>query len=319
LLTSDTSAAAIRAAALATHTITVALDYAAGVPTAGTEHLIHTANGVRPVTSSLKWLAAAVFTAALIGGGGVGVYVASAQEKGKPAETKKPGEEKKPASDRPKADTPADPKVETGASPKTADEVQKALKAVVTIPEDDATLGDHLQILAEQYGLTFRIDTAAFRRSGWQQYPEFENPADALRKKVTVKGLKRVPLEDALREILAQVYVNPEGRVQMLSYRIKGSQILIVPEYQPTTLPGSGVTGEPMVTTTTSSLIEQMYGEPVTVRYKNKLLTDVIDDLQDRTGANIVLNLKAIPQVDQATVSATFNDTPPADRAEDRR
>jgi RNA polymerase sigma factor (sigma-70 family) len=95
LLTSETSAAATRAAALATNAISVALDYAAGVPAAGTEHLIHTANGVRPVTSTLKWLAVAMFATALIGGGGVGVYVASAGEKDKPADEAKADPQKK--------------------------------------------------------------------------------------------------------------------------------------------------------------------------------------------------------------------------------
>ncbi len=103
-LTSETSAAPTRAVALAANAITVALDYAAGVSTAGTEHLIHTANGVRPVTNSLKWLAALMFTTALIGGGGVGVAVATAGDKPTPAadakakaDPKNPADPKQPA------------------------------------------------------------------------------------------------------------------------------------------------------------------------------------------------------------------------------
>lgn len=305
LLTSETSAAATRAAALATNAITVALDYAAGVPTAGTEHLLHTANGVRPVTNHLKWLAVALFTTAVVSGSGVGVYIASAQEKGKPAETKQP-DEKKPAAETPKPDTPK-------AEVKTADDVQKALKAVVTVQEIGVRLGDYLKMFEDDHGLTIRLDSAAFRRHGWHTVPDFENLQNIFDKHVQVRGLTRVPLEDALREMLAQVYYQAPNsdRVQLLSYRIKGTQILIVPEYQPTVVPGSGANGEPFMTTITNIFIEQMYGETVTVRYKKKSLTDVIDDLQERTGANIVLNMRNVPEgdPDKAMVTANFNDT----------
>ncbi len=67
-----------------------------------------------------------------------------------------------------------------------------------------------------------------------------------------------------------------------------------MPEYQPASIPGSGTNGE-----------------PVTVRYKKKSLADVIEDLQERTGANIVLNMRNIPEADpdKAVVTANFNDT----------
>ncbi len=304
-LTSETSAAATRASALAANTITVALDYAAGVPTAGTEHLIHTANGVRPVTNSLKWLAAVMFTTALVGGGGVGVYVASAQEKGKPpADTKKP-DEKKPATDTPKPDKPG----ETKRPVTNADDVQQALKAVVSLPEGKTPLGEILKEFEREHGLTIRLDSAAFRRQGWQNIPDYEDINSIYAKAVSIHGLNRVPLDDALRDLLAQIYFSTgDGRVQLLSYRIKGTQILIMPEYQPATLPGSGVNGDPVMNGSPGNLIEQMYGESVTVRYKNKPLEAVIEDLQERTGANIVLNGKVLPDLDKATVTANFND-----------
>jgi hypothetical protein len=274
------------------------------VPTAGTEHLLHTANGVRPVTNHLKWLAVALFTTAVVSGSGVGVYIASAQEKGKPAETKQP-DEKKPAAETPKPDTPK-------AEVKTADDVQKALKAVVTVAEAEAAIGDILHDFELEHGLTIRLDTVAFRRHGWHTTPEFEDINNILTRRVKMSALNRVPLEDALRAVLAHVWnTGPDGRLQFATYRIKGTQILIVPEYQPTVVPGSGANGEPFMTTITNIFIEQMYGETVTVRYKKKSLTDVIDDLQERTGANIVLNMRNVPEgdPDKAMVTANFNDT----------
>ncbi len=309
-LTSETSAAATRASALAADTIIVALDYAAGVPTAGTEHLIHTANGVRPVTNSLKWLAALMFTTALIGGGGVGVYVASAQEKGKPpAETKKP-DDKKPATETPKPDKPAEAKAEKVATVESADDVQKALKVLVTIPEDESRLGDLLEDIEKQHGLTIRVDSTAFRRYGWETIPEYETVKEILNKRLSVRGLKRVPLDDALREILAQLHTGvggEGGRKQFATYKIKGNQIIITPEYLPLVLPGSGVNGEPVTVAQTIALIETIYGQSVTVRYKKKPLAEVIEDLQDRTGANIVLGGVGRDN-SQVLITANFND-----------
>ncbi|MCU0702394.1 MAG: RNA polymerase sigma factor [Fimbriiglobus sp.] len=303
LLTSETAAASTRAAVLATSVITVALDYAAGVPTVGAEHLLHTANGVRPMANNLKWLVVLAFSTTVVGGGGVGMYVA-AQEK-KPAEAKKAADEKKlPAEDeKPEA---------KAVSLKTADDVQKVLKAEVSISGDGLKLGDVFDRLEAEHGLNIRLDTASFRRRGWGEGDaEYEDLQQGIYSRpIRATGLKRVPIEDALRELLAQVRGgSSEGQMHLLSYRIKGNSILIVPEYKPATIPNSGQNGEPgQQLVTPGQLLEDMYGEPVTVRYKNKPLAEVVEDLQERTGANIVLNAKALPDVDKTTVTANFND-----------
>lgn len=315
LLTSETSAAATRAAALAATAIGAALDYAAGTPAAGTEHLIHTANGVRPVTNKLKWLAVVLFTSAVVGGGGVGVYVASAQEKGKPADAKKPADDKKPPKEETAADKPGELKTERVTEARTADDVQKALKAEVSIPQDGMKLGEVFDMIQKEHGLNIRIDTASFRRRGWgEAVPEFENLQEGIyNKTVRGTGLKRVPVEDALRELLAQVRGGgSDGQAHLLSYRIKGNSILIVPEYKPASIPGSGQTGEANPVVPPSQLLEDFYGEPVTVRYKKRPLSEVIEDLQERTGANIVLNTNKLGgdvDPDKWFVTANFNDT----------
>lgn len=302
LLTSETSAAATRAAALAANAITVALDYAAGVPTAGSEHLIHTANGVRPVTTNLKWLAVAMFSTALIGGGGVGVYVANAQEKDaaeQKADPQKPKDEKEPP-----AETPKPEKVE---GTKSADDVQKTLmgKTKMDGPLNGLEFRLLLDELTRKTGVPIRVDTATFVRRGWPlaQLRELE------RVKMVNEGPPPTVLADLLRDILAQVQTPDSTIYGRLSYRIKGGEILIVPEYQPPSVPGSGVNGEPVVNNTTTNLLEDIYGEPVTVRYKSKPLAEVIEDLQERTGANIVVNLNGFPEPEKMLVTANFNDT----------
>jgi RNA polymerase sigma factor (sigma-70 family) len=311
-LRAGTVSASVRAAALATELIPLALNYAAGVPLPGSEHLTTIANGVKPTMTaiSMKWLATAALTAGLLGSAAGGIYRATA---GDTQQAEKKTEPKK----APKADDKtAPPQAELRnekMTAKTADDVQQTLKTVVTIPDGEAKLGDILEQLEREHGLTIRIDTAAFRRRGWHQIPDLEN---VLEKSLVLKGLRRLPLEDGLREILAQLSVPSEnGRTQLPSYRIKGNQILIVPEYQPAVVPGGGNNNGDGLQVSATQLIETMYGEPVTVRYKNRPLTEVIEDLQERTGANIVLNASAwnvFPDAEQKSatkITANFNDT----------
>jgi RNA polymerase sigma factor (sigma-70 family) len=309
VLTSETSAAATRAAALATQAITVALDYAAGVPTAGSEHLIHTANGVRPVTSNLKWLAVAMFSTALIGGGGVGVYVANAQEKDtaeQKADPKKPPKEeaKKPPAETPKPDTKAD----KGDGAKTADDVQRVLVGKVKMdgPLSGLEFGLLIDELTRKTGVTIRVDTAAFVRRGWGE----EHIKQLTKKKLYSEGQPPTVLADLLREVLAQAATpNELNKFGRLSYHIKGNEILIVPEFTPSTTPKFGHAADEDGMTyfvTPEQIAETLYGEPVTARYKKKPLGEILEDLQERTGANIVLGN---PDCEKQLITANFNDT----------
>lgn len=304
VLTSGTATAAGRSAALAADLIPLALSYAAGCPLPGSEHLTTTANGVTPMTAiSSKWLAVAVLTAGLLGTAGFGVYQATAADD-KKAEKKA---EPKPPADRP----PVQGRLESTPAPgvKSGDDVMKALAGVADLPETLA-FDDLVQLLKDQHGLSVRIDTAAFYRRGIRQ--------DVLRelgaKQLLLKSVNRLPLTDVLREVLAQLPQGAtfsEGENARMSYRIKGNQILVVPEYTPPTLPGGGAPGEEkMPRVTTDQLAEAIYGEPVTVRYKNKPLAEVIEDLEERTGANIVVNGRAFPDFSpDQPITANFNDT----------
>lgn len=314
LLTSETLAASGRAATLATDLVTVALDYAAGVPTAGSEHLIHTANGVRTVSNNLKWLAAVLFTSAVLTGGGAGVYMATAGEKDKPA-AEKPADPKQPPkpTDPPKADKPGElttdkPRTKPG---KASDEVQSLLdQRFGSVKFNGGKFGDLMNDgLFAQQGLNVRLDTPAFVRRGWTV-----DEIEQLRQKELKLDLSEsISNADLLREALGQVssgLVGGDGP-RRLGYRIKGNAVLIVPEYQPSSLPGSGANGDPVTSAVPmNQLMEDLYGEPVTVRYKKKPLSEVIEDLQDRTGANIVLNVSRLGEADpeKMLVTANFND-----------
>ena len=302
MLSAGTATAAGRSAALAADLIPLALSYAAGCPLPGSEHLTTTANGVTPTMSAIssKWLAVAVLTAGLIGTAGFGVYQATA------ADDKKAGQKKadppKPAADRP----PVQGRLESTPAAKSGDDVMKALAGVADLPET-LTFEEFTELLGTAHGLPVRIDTPAFARRGIS--PDMLN--QLRERQLRLKSVRKLPLTDVLREVMGQMTTDggENGQALRLSYRIKGNQILVVPEYIPPTLPGAGAPGEEKVPRVTPDhLAEAVYGEPVTVRYKSKPLSAVIEDLEERTGANIVL--KPIGNnAAEILVTANFNDT----------
>ncbi|MEO2091791.1 MAG: sigma-70 family RNA polymerase sigma factor [Gemmataceae bacterium] len=305
VLSAGTATAAGRSAALAADLIPLALSYAAGCPLPGSEHLTTTANGVTPMTAiSSKWLAVAALTAGLLGTAGFGVYQATAADD-KKAEQKK-ADPPKPPADRP----PVIGKLEStpAAGVKTADDVMKALAGVADLPEM-MSFEEFADLLGTVHGLPVRLDTPAFARRGIT--PDTLN--QLRERQLRLRSVRNLPLSDVLREVMGQMTTEAVENAQTLrlSYRIKGNQLLVVPEYVPPTTPGAGLPGEektPRVTP--DQLAEAIYGEPVTVRYKNKPLTAVIEDLEERTGANIVVNGRAFPDFSpDQPITANFNDT----------
>ena len=304
-LSSATATAAGRAAALAAELVPLALNYASGTPLPGSEHLTTLANGVKPTMNalSIKWLAALTLTTGLLGGVGYGVYHANAGDDTPQAQKK--ADPKKP----PKADEKPQPKGELRAervAVKNADEVMTALQSTAQFPET-MQFEQLTELINEQLGLIVRIDTAAFvRRSfqeGWVK--------KLLAKELRLKSVQKLPVADVLREVLAQLTREDEGEwIYRLSYRIKGNQILIVPEYLPVSTPGftRGADEPPHFFLKPADIMENIYGEPVTVRYKSRPLPEVIEDLQDRTGANIVLKPQGNNPA-EVLVTANFNDT----------
>jgi hypothetical protein len=255
---------------------------------------------------SSKWLAVAVLTAGLIGTAGFGVYQATAADD-KKAEQKK-ADPPKPAAERPPVEGRLESKPAVAA--RTADEVMKALAGVADLPES-LTFDDLTQLLENQHALPVRLDTPAFVRRGYT--------SDTLKqlrdKQLVLRSVRRLPLTDVLREVMGQMAeAGGEGASTLrLSYRVKGNQILVVPEYIPPTTPGGGSAEEGKLRRVSEEqLAEAIYGEPVTVRYKNKPLAEVIEDLEERTGANIVLNGGRggpdLEVVGTKKVTANFND-----------
>jgi RNA polymerase sigma factor (sigma-70 family) len=306
-LCADTAAAG-RVAALASDLVSNALSYAAGVTPAGLEPLSSLADGVTAMTASTvtRWVAAIALSASLLGGAGWGVYTATAQDGDQPPAKAEP--KAKPPAGFP--DKPANPPPAATAL-KTADEVQAALSKELTVPSGaEITIGDVFQLLAKSNDLTVRFDTAAFVRRGVAV-----TALDEMRqKKIRLPAVARLPASDLLREALAHLGATHEGEFgggvhNLLSYRIRGNQVLVIPEYRPASIPGSttGAGEQPLLMITQNQMAENIYGEPVTLRIKNKSFSEVLEQLREMTGANIVVDARMKDRAD-AAITASFND-----------
>ena len=305
-LCADTAAAAGRVAALADDLVSNALSYAAGVTPAGLEPLSSLVDGVTTMTATTttRWLLAAVLTVGLLGGAGWGVYTAAAQDGDPPKAQAQPKVKPKPPEEK-----PAEPAAQLAAL-RTADDVQAALGKELTLPAGvQVPIGDVFEFLAKSNNLTVRFDTAAFVRRG--------TDVEVLRalqteKKIILPAVTKLTASDLLREALAQLAVGRgeggPGDGLRLSYRIRGNQVLIVPEFRPATVPGSSVTGDVQSMVSQEQLAESIYGEPVTLRIKGKPFADVLEELREMTGANIVVDARVKEKVGEK-ITANFNDT----------
>ncbi len=295
LLNTGAANAAGRVNTLLNRLVPAALQYAGGAAMPEFQTLSQLADGVQTVTTSkLKWLAAALIVSGLLGGAGVGVYTVSAQE-GKPTEAKKPEKPKAPE----KA-TAGEAVLENEPGFKDADDVHKALqRKLPEIPVKDKDFGDALKMFHANTGLTVRYDYPAFARkvkSGTiPSGPNFEN---AEKTKMLSDSAPGSTAGEVLKDLLAQLYLNnrniADAEMPALSYRIKGNVVLIIPEHSPSNVPVE------------QQMPEAYFGEPVTARYKKMPISKVLEDLQERTGANIAA--KFLEKAGEKEITVNFND-----------
>jgi hypothetical protein len=143
-----------------------------------------------------------------------------------------------------------------------------------------------LDYLSDKYGVTIRIDPAAFARFGVTKPYEIEDQL------VRVMAGRNLTSADVLREVLAQV--PPIGTEELsITYAVKGARIAIVPEYK---IPYARTLAKESEETPLISyfmLENQVEGGPTSLDCTNQPLIDVLRELADDTGANIVLDDRA--------------------------
>ncbi len=249
----------------------------------------------------MRWISKARLLAALaIGAGSYGLMAMNAAEpdKGKAAL---------------KESAPAD---------ETA--VRALLRVTPKFDADQVTVKELFKILSKEHGLTVRLDLAAFKR-----FPHFcgdaagaamlstdsetvliahraeaaiEESIKMYDVKIRLSIVAGMTLSDVLTDLCAQL----PGKC---TYRIRHNQVLIGPAFLPPVVPGannnnSGEVYAPLLPA--SVILEQLFGEAVSVAIDDKPLTEAIRELRKLTGANIVLDIRMKEQA-KAHVSGTFD------------
>lgn len=290
--TDATAASAVRVAA----TVRAALQFTtAGASAETLTGSAVLANGVMQAMNATKltWLAAAVVTAGLLGGGaGVATFQVFAGGEPPPPNKASPGETPKPA--------PEPAKIASNASA-TENDPRVALRKVVTIDKtiDKTPLRDVLEFLSDKYELSIRIDNAEFVRMGLENAFRINDQPIYLPQ--TPRGES---LGDVFREILSQVSppdLGDERNVKTeggwpVTYRVRGNQIVIVPAYRiPETIDNPTL------------IDEQIKGQPVNVEIRQTMLWEALQDIARMTGTNIVLDVRCRESANFA-VTASLND-----------
>ncbi|OWK38090.1 RNA polymerase sigma factor [Fimbriiglobus ruber] len=287
------------------------------------------ANGVKPTMLTLTRLAAATLLAAgALGTIGWGLYHAAAQDAPPP---QKPAAVAADAPKKPADKKPADKKPEVAGVPVQAQRDETAIRLELSQPcqlsaeqRDSIKFEELIEYLKQKHGIAVRLDTAAFKRLGinWQREAQGARAPDG--KTFVSANLAAVgdDFQDGLRQFyqhelhflrgLTVADVLTEAVAQLpgkCAFRLRGNQILVGPAYVPISIPGKRAddAADAVAELTRRQMVEQIVGEPVSVSVEDLPLTDVVKQLRQQTGANIVIDARCKAQSKQ-NVSATFDD-----------
>jgi RNA polymerase sigma factor (sigma-70 family) len=236
----------------------------------------------------LKWTAVILLALGLFGSGaGVATYEVfaggQAPDSGQAKDKASPPQAVPPASEvkETKAEAVA---VAAPAGPSNAREARQLLKqpAGIDRPLDNVPLKDILEMLTDKFGVTIRIDPAAFARYS------LDDPFKLYDQSVRLPVVRGLTVGEVLRDLLAQIRFGEGAAPGIVTFQIKGSQIVIVPAYQ---IPFSkDVDGDVQTFLNPQLIEEQVQGEPVTVEFQEKPLVEALRELADATGTNIVFD-----------------------------
>jgi RNA polymerase sigma factor (sigma-70 family) len=282
---------------LAARTVDLATTFAGGGPPA-CEAITSLLNGVPTMTTTTqKVLAAAVLSAALIGGTGFGVYYATAGSGPSPQSEAQPPEAKPPADP---------PKPERGTLITTAEMPAPGTTAATTAilskpagfedPIVNITVGELLHMLSVEHGVTFRLDLGLLKQLGIQKPYE---------QQVSFPVVKGMTVQDILNDLIDQFGLNDDFTQRSYVFRARGSQVVLSKAFQVPTIPGSG--GDVLMIPA-SDIAEMLTGPPVSISVTNRPLIEFIDLLREQTGANIVVDRRLGDKLNQP-VTLTLNDS----------
>jgi RNA polymerase sigma factor (sigma-70 family) len=265
-----------------------------------------------------------------IGGIGWGWHTAGAQESKDKGSTKKPADQPKThfagiaGDERPPKDTPPEAKAERPGQPD--DDIEKErerekanmfralrksgniaavnsllrrkLQEPITIDGmENVPFKDVLQYFSDRLDVPIRFDYQAFARLG------VKNPDKVFEQPVQLPKSSTVAFGVILRDVLA-VLGHPEFTGLDYGLLVKRGQLVIVPLVQFRDAP-QGPEDDGLDRNTAIAL----FSDPVQITADGKPLSEVLNQLADETGANIVLDAR-VKEKGKVPISVSLQDAP---------
>jgi RNA polymerase sigma factor (sigma-70 family) len=292
--------------ALADGSWLTAIQYGTGASYPTTLTLI--ADGVTTtMTTMTKLVATALLAGGLLTTAGFGLTQNPGDSPPVAAKAAKAAPPKKPDATPPKADEkpkPTDTPKATAALTEAQARSQLA-KPIADVP-DTISLAEFLSLIHKEYGISARVDLPAFSRLS-------PLPADFRIYEVKLKFpvTTGMSVADLLADAVAQLSPNEtdlqSGRIGV-GYRVRNGVVLIGPAYRPVALPGRVNTEDSPMLIEHHKLVEQTFGEPVSLALEEVPLKAAIAELRRLTGANIVVDFNKADVGNNSLVSVTFDD-----------
>jgi RNA polymerase sigma factor (sigma-70 family) len=255
--------------------------------------------GVSPAMSNYRLSFVLIAALLIVTAGGTGLSVFNAQADGAKSSPPKKAEA---ANEKPQQVEPT--KIAELKTVKTNEAVHELLDRPLDMDTEPPPmpLKEMLAMLQVKFGVPIRIDLAAFSRIN---KPEAANLYEQQVQLSLVRGMN---LGDALNDILAQLSHSEAVQPGLLAFRVRRGQIAIVPAFKPSIRSvGERGNDDEGGAVPPNELIEQDEGEPISLSVEEKPFSDVLRQLRETTGANIVLDVRQADKAKQV-VSATLHD-----------
>ncbi|CAN5552605.1 hypothetical protein BH11PLA2_BH11PLA2_05560 [soil metagenome] len=161
----------------------------------------------------------------------------------------------------------------------------------------DVTVEELFDTLEKNHGVLFRLDPVSFNKhSGHADILEHKFPT------ILVKGLT---VSDLLQAVCADLGGSDDG--QKLGFRVKAGQIIIGRAHVPATTPGQYKAGPVQTLIPEDAIMALLVGPTVSIAVENQTLAEVVHQLREQTGANIIFDPRIAAAGDKK-LTLTFND-----------
>lgn len=174
-------------------------------------------------------------------------------------------------------------------------------------PIAKTTVGDLLQLLSEMHKVTFRVDTGYYLRQGLAGRPYDLGVEFPIVQNLTVRDM----LEEVC-SVLSNAGESGGGGLRF-GIQVRGSQIVIAKRFIPPTMPRTTLSANPgddiTPFVTHEEIAKMLYGPSVNISVDRKPLGEVLDQLRDASGANLVADPR-IKEKLAMPVTLTANDSP---------